>query len=444
MAVYDRWHVAPAPGSRPCEHRDRARGQLYPSSTHGAGRRWQVRWRDETGRQQKRNFDKKTGADPDTCADAFDAKITAELNAGTYIDPAAGEIAFRAFAEEVVENRVLDPATREKMRGRLERHVYPVVGEMTLKALARRPSLIQNLVRALERKPLAPSHIQVVMAHVTTVFSAAAEDGLVLRNPCRSTAVVLPKVVKKDLVPWTAENVQAMRAALPPRYAAMVDAGAGLGMRQGEILAFSPEDVDWLRGKAMIRRQIKRVGGKLVFALPKGEKVREVPLPKSVKLALSEHMRGFPSATVTLPWRVPDGEPHTARLLFTSSAATAIHATRLNIYWRSALESAGIVPAPEKGGRRVPAREHGMHALRHFFASALITEGESIKAVSEWLGHASIQITLDLYTHLMPRSEVRMRKIIDGALTSEDGASALKVPSGARGSGSAAGRGPGV
>jgi integrase len=74
--------------------------------------------------------------------------------------------------------------------------------------------------------------------------------------------------------------------------------------------------------------------------------------------------------------------------------------------WAPALRAAGVEPG----------RENGMHALRHWYASVLLDAGESIKAVSEYLGHASAAFTLATYTHLMPSSEQRTRSAVDRAL----------------------------
>lgn len=57
-----------------------------------------------------------------------------------------------------------------------------------------------------------------------------------------------------------------------------------------------------------------------------------------------------------------------------------------------------------------------MHALRHFYASVLLDAGESIRAVSEYLGHADPGFTLRTYAHLMPTSRDRTRNAIDGVL----------------------------
>ena len=57
-----------------------------------------------------------------------------------------------------------------------------------------------------------------------------------------------------------------------------------------------------------------------------------------------------------------------------------------------------------------------MHALRHFYASVLLDAGESIKAVSEYLGHSDPGLTLRVYAHLMPSSQERTRRAIDTVL----------------------------
>jgi Phage integrase family len=68
-------------------------------------------------------------------------------------------------------------------------------------------------------------------------------------------------------------------------------------------------------------------------------------------------------------------------------------------------------------GHLQAAPEDGMHALRHAYASVLLDAGESIKALSEYLGHSDPGFTLRTYTHLLPSSETRTRKAIDDAFT---------------------------
>jgi integrase len=432
MAVYDRWHKThPKQADTPCRC-SRGKHKLYPSTEHGKGDRWQVRWVDLDGKARKANRPKKGGGDgegdPEVYAEALDAKITADLNAGTYVDPSAGKKLFRTYAEEVVENRTLDPGTRVKMRERLTKHAYPVIGDIELRVLARRPSLVQALVRKVG-DTCADSTAQLIMANVGVVFSSAVAEELIPKNPMDSPVVKVPRPVKERVVPWTAEQVAAMREAMPDDCAAMIDVGAGLGLRQGEILGLSPDDIDWVSDVVHVRRQVKKVGRDLLYGLPKGRKTRDIPLPPLVKQALQEHRAAHPPQTVTLPWEKPGGEERAVRLFF-SSGGKAHHRDWFAAgTWRPSLERAGIVAAPLPGERRKPVGRNGMHALRHYFGSFLITEGESVKAVSEWMGHHNASVTLGIYVHLMPKSEQRMKVIMDRALAvPERRASARKVP----------------
>lgn len=95
------------------------------------------------------------------------------------------------------------------------------------------------------------------------------------------------------------------RARSPCRAAALLlTLTTGLGLRQGEVFGLAVEDVDFLRQVVRVQRQVVIVGNRLVFALPKGRKVREVPLPSSVANALSAHLQADPARVVALPWEV--------------------------------------------------------------------------------------------------------------------------------------------
>ncbi|MGF1430650.1 tyrosine-type recombinase/integrase [Kitasatospora sp. LaBMicrA B282] len=160
--------------------------------------------------------------------------------------------------------------------------------------------------------------------------------------------------------------------------------------------------------------QVENIGGHLVLAPPKGGKVRDVPLPGHVARAFKVHSEEFPPADITLPWLAPDGPPVTKKLLFSAAEGAAIRRSDFNTYaWKPALVAAGILPPPERGKRHQASREDGMHALRHFYASVLLDAGESIKALSQYLGHSDPGFTLRVYTHLMPSSEGRTRRAVD-------------------------------
>ncbi|WP_352232190.1 tyrosine-type recombinase/integrase [Micromonospora sp. NBRC 107095] len=252
---------------------------------------------------------------------------------------------------------------------------------------------------------LAPATRAVVFAHLRTILGAAVDDERIAKNPCSAKSVKPPRPVQRRVVPWTYDQVSAIRGGLAHRYRAMVDLGAGCGLRQGEILGLGVDDIDLDAGWVHVSRQVKLVRSRLVFGLPKNDRDRRVPLPDSVAQVLRQHIKDCDPVTLTLPWENPaDDERVTVPLLFTSTRRGAINRRTFdNKSWRPAVVAAGITPT----------RATGMHALRHFYASSLLDAGESIKALASYLGHADPGFTLRVYTHLMPASEERTRHAID-------------------------------
>lgn len=124
----------------------------------------------------------------------------------------------------------------------------------------------------------------------------------------------------------------------------------------------------------------------------------------STRDSLTDYLARFPARSVTVPWDRPEGAASTVPLMLTSWESRPIIRHYFNAtIWKSALVAAGVPPA----------RDNGCHALRHYYASVLLGGGESIKTVSERLGHSDPAFTLRTYTHLLPASESRTRDIID-------------------------------
>jgi integrase len=403
MSVYDRWHKShPKPGEAKCK----CRPSKVATADHGKGMRWQVRWRDHSGKPQKLNFERL----PD--AQRKDAEIKASLNRGDYIDPRAGKITVRQYGEQWLAAQTFDRSTYELVELRLRLHVYPNLGDSELRDL--RPSMIQTFSRALQIK-LAPNYARAVFYHLSALLNAAVDDGLISKNPCQAGSVRSPRFEIKRISPWTIDEVGSVAEAITRRYRAMVLAAAGLGLRQGEAFGLAVDDIDYDRQVVHVRRQVKLLsrGRVRAFAPPKGGKLRDVPLPEAVAEQLRDHIKGYEPTKISLPWKTVDGGSHTAELVFVTRQHTPIARKEFNLYvWKAALRRAGIATT----------RENGFHMLRHHFASVLLEAGVSIKAVAEFLGHADPGFTLRTYTHLMSSSEDRMREAIEKAW------SALEVP----------------
>lgn len=405
MAVTDRWHKSrPWPGDPVCREHG-----MTPAAGHAKGDRWQVRWRDETGTQRAQTFARKTGKDPELHAEAFDAKVKTQLDDGSYIDPSRADITFRQYAEDWRGTRTHDEPTARRIEIGLRRHVYPAIGRRTLRELGKRPSLTQAWIAGMK---LAPSTAVQVIRDVSAIYIAALDDGLISRNPVQAKSVTRPKVPERKARPWTATQVGAMSAALGGSLAVIPYLGAGTGQRQGEMFGLALEDIDFLRRVVHVRCQVRLVRNHPCFAPVKNDKQHDVPLSDSLAPVLAEHIRLHPPAEVTLPWRVPDGEPVTRTLILTRPDGRAMHADRANDAWHRALVTTGIVARRKPGEKRWPPPGNGMHVLRHTAASAWLSAGVGAPAVAAWLGD-TVQTVYATYAHLMPDDDDTGRKAMD-------------------------------
>ncbi|MGW1267141.1 tyrosine-type recombinase/integrase [Streptomyces sp. NPDC002491] len=380
------------------------------SDRHGTGMRYRARYVGPDGTEKSKSF-------PDRqkrLAEKWLSAVETDMTRGQYTDPKSVRITFRQYADKWLDSKTSSPMARKEFGRRLRLHVYPVLGSRPIGTF--RPEHIRELLAALEAKPgVGPAYTRNIFADVQSVLSAAVDDALLSRNPCSARTVRRPKPDAHPVVPWVPAQVFAVRAALPERYQAMVDVGAGCGLRQGEVFGLAEDAIDADGRTLHVVRQIKHVEGHPVFALPKGGKKRDVPLPDSLAEALRAHMDACKPVEITLPWDVPEGPKVSARLIFTAEQGGMVWRSNFNgKEWKPALAVAGLIsPEVDENGKYASAREHGMHALRHFYASALLDAGENIKAVSEYMGHADPALTLRVYAHLMPDSRERARRAID-------------------------------
>ncbi|MFE4514517.1 tyrosine-type recombinase/integrase [Kitasatospora sp. NPDC056783] len=399
--IQDRWYkTEPGPDGKP----RRVRTDRY-----GTGKRYRARYVGPDGTEKSKSFPDRQKRQ----AEEWLTGIEADMSRGQYLDPKASRTTFQQFAERWLKAQTTDPASQVLVETRLRLHAFPRIGRRPLDSF--RPSHIQELVKGLEDSPISGGYARNIYSDVRAVLSAAVDDGLLNRNPCGAASVRPPAAEARRIVPWLPEQVFAVRGALPERYRAMADLGAGCGLRQGEIVGLAEDDaLDFETGAVRVLRQVKQIRGKAVFAPPKCNKERDVPLPSSVAAAVRAHMDSCKPVPITLPWKTPDGPKVTFRLLFSNTADGPVWRSNFNVQeWKPAIAAAGLIAVPGPGEPYASAREHGMHALRHFYASVLLDAGESIRAVSDYLGHADPALTLRVYAHLMPNSQDRARKAVD-------------------------------
>ncbi|MFB7175765.1 tyrosine-type recombinase/integrase [Streptomyces sp. NPDC056254] len=397
--IQDRWYkTETGPDGKP----QRVRTERY-----GTGMRYRARYVGPDGTEQSQSFpDREKGR-----AEKWLTRIKADMDSGQFFDPKAGRITFREYAEKWLGGLTTDIVSQEAVKRRIRLHAVPHLGTRPMGSF--KPEHVRAWLSALATSLPNATYRCAIYDSVSSLFNAAKDDGVIRANPCHAQSVKAPEPDPRLVQPWSEKRVLAVRAGLPDRFAATVDVGGGCGLRQGEIFGLDRENIDAASGWLYVRQQVKRVGGKLVFAPPKRGKLRDVPLSPVTAEALNAHMKRFPPVEVKLPWKTPDGPLVSRQLVFTSAVGHAIWRSYFDDHvWKAALASAGVIPPRERGKRYAAAPDAGMHALRHFYASVLLDSGESIKALSVYLGHSDPGFTLRIYTHLMPSSEQRTRSAV--------------------------------
>ena len=400
--IQDRWYKTlndPATG----------KAVRVKSALCGNGLRYKVRYLDPDGNEKSKMY-------PDKCkkqAEDFLLEVESSKREGKYVDPRAGRIKFRQQAENWIKGQSPDRATRGALRSRLDSQIYPHFGDLPINSI--RSATVRDWLGALEDNKLSQNYKTVLFTTLSSIMDSAVEDRLVTINPCKVKSIRRPTSPSSNIVVWPEDRLRAVQAGLSARFRIICTVGAGCGLRQGEILGLSLDDIDEDGQSLHVQRQIRVVDRTLVFALPKGGKKRRVPLSPGVHAAARAHEQAIPSAEVTLPWGEPGGNPVRVRLLVTGDGGRLYRGDCFHkVVWQGAFRAAGV---------EYRNRADGMHALRHFYASTLLAQGVSIKELAEYLGHSDPGFTLRTYTHLVPSSFERARLAIEGVfgLKSADG-----------------------
>jgi integrase len=216
-------------------------------------------------------------------------------------------------------------------------------------------------------------------------FKQAVADGLIPRNV--ASVVKAPKPTKKEIRPLTHAQVNALfEAARGDRLEALYIVAVMMGLRQGELLGLKWEDVDLEAGTLSVRRSLSYTEKEPKFNSPKNGKGRSLKLTATALDALRRHKIAQNEERLQLGSLWEDRD-----LVFPSQTGKPMRAWSLiGGPFKRIWKRAGL-----------PERTR-FHDLRHTCATLLLTQGVHPKFVQELLGHATISITLDTYSHVLP------------------------------------------
>ena len=287
-------------------------------------------------------------------------------------------------------------STLERYRGIVEAHIVPTLGRRRLADL--RPAEIQAAYGVWSRPGsrrdggshgLSPRTVLHQHRLLRNALNQAVRWELLARNPC--DAVVPPRPPRIEMQVLDEREVirfleTASRESLYPFFHSAVTTGA----RLGELLALRWQDVDLTDGRISIKRTVRRLSGYgYVVGSPKTHRSRRaIALDSETRQVLQDHRRRQLEQRLLIGPAYHDDED----LVFATPTGLPLGDSTVRTTFNRILKKAGL--------RRIR-----IHDLRHSAATLMLRAGVNPKVVSDRLGHSTIAITLDTYTHVLPDTQ---------------------------------------
>ncbi|MDD5092834.1 MAG: site-specific integrase [Dehalococcoidia bacterium] len=334
------------------------------------------------------------------------AEIIHQLEKGTFTKPQ--KITFGEYLHQWLKNHSskLGPRTIEDYELDIRKHILPSLGAIYLSQL--KPQHLEDYYaeklehgRCDGKGGLSPKTIRNHHHIIHAALQKALTTHLIQVNP--ADAVELPEKQHYEFPTWDENEVNKFLEAIKNSpYYTIFYLALFTGARRSEVLALRWQDTNLTLGQIQINRSLHRLkGGKLVFRPTKTKRSRRtIALSPSTIITLRNHKEAQ-----RLEWNMADRNPTEETLVFCHFDGTPLVPDTVTHAWQRVLKQAGV-----------DLKRIRMHDARHSHASLLLKQGVHPKIVQERLGHSSISMTLDTYSHVMPGLQEAAAKGFDGIL----------------------------
>jgi integrase len=307
-----------------------------------------------------------------------------DVDAGTFVEPVS--LTVNSYLDRWLEAAARPRVSRRTADGYaalLKRYVREPLGHKRLDKL--QPLDIQSVYGKMQARGLSARIVRHTHSALHNALRQAVKWSLLSRNP--SDLVELPKVPHKERrVLSPDEATRFLEAADVIPHGLIFEFALLTGMRPEEYLALQWSDVDFERATAQVRRALVRHKKSWSFEEPKTARSRRtitLPTPLLQKLISHKRKQGEARLKLGATWQAFD-------LVFCSDEGTPLSIPNITYrYFRPILTEA-----------KLPRIR--LYDLRHTCATLLLIAEENPKVVSERLGHSTIVLTLDTYSHVLP------------------------------------------
>jgi integrase len=339
---------------------------------------YKVNWRDHSGVRRSKTFNKAR------LANAFRADMNSKLNRHEFIPIKA--IPFTKLCEEwfKVKEPNLRPATVNMYRTHINLRLLPEFGAFLVTGIA--PMDVEKFAAKLAKTDLAPETQRKTLMTLKSILDKAIQWGYLTKNP--AVFVKAPKQQRKEIEVLSTVEMRLLIDSADERYRAIIATGCHTGLRISELFGLKWCDINFAKGILKVRQSSQNG---VFFELKSDTSRRDVPMPTFLIDMLFKH----------LAWQREWIEENKDNLVFTNLRGRHLNYQNFTRrYFEPALQKAGL--------RRITP-----HAMRHSYATTLLTAGEPIQNVSKLLGHADSSITLRVYAHVLPDSALSTARRID-------------------------------
>lgn len=360
----------------------------------------------------KRRQLRKSGFATKREAQAALAAIVGQVTAGDYRDDDKQTLG--TYLQSWIARQVEDglrPSTERGYRSYITNDITPALGHLRLGKVT--PGHVDSFIRQLRRDGRGTTTIRRIHAVLRSALSDAKRRRLVTYNA--AVDVEIPTASAAPVAPWEPHELAAfLDTAAQHRLGALFEVLAFTGLRRGEACALRWTDIDLEAGVIVVRSNLVSVAGKSVEGAPKTRKgERRVDIGDRTIGALMSHrlVQQREMDTLGTGWM-----GRTDRV-FTKPDGTDLSPDQVSRVFARIISS---VRFPEDAGQpdeqRRRLRVVRLHDLRHGAASMALAAGFDIATVSKRLGHATISITADTYSHLIGGVGRRMADALESLL----------------------------
>ena len=342
----------------------------------------QLRVKDWTG---KEIYKKKRG---------FDTKKEALQWERDFISQSTGSLGmtFKDFIELYMKDmeQQLKPSTVANKRWLIDLKVTPYFGKIPLQEI--KPTDVRKWQNSLTSyrdengQPYSQTYLKTINNQLTAIFNYAVKYYGLRENPCHKVGSMGKKKADEMLF-WTQDEFHTFIESIKDRTASytIFKTMYYTGIREGELLALTPADIDLEKKTLTVNKSYQRLNGEdVITSLKTPRSNRTIPIPDGLCTCLKEYMAhcyGLQKDDRLFPY------------------------TKSFLYHEM-----------EHGCKASGVQRIRVHDIRHSHASLLVEMGFSPLLIAERLGHEKVQTTMDTYSHLYPNKQVEVARQLDSLM----------------------------